>query len=131
VLENVEKGRTSQIFGTDWDTEDGTCIRDYIHIEDLVSAHLKALEYLRAHGGFEIFNLGTSEGASVKQVIDLVARISGKKLDTTAAPRRPGDPAKLVASSKKAKDLLGWRPAYSDQETIIRSAYSWHFNRKY
>lgn len=131
VLDNLEKGKTSQIFGTDWDTEDGTCIRDYIHIEDIVAAHLKALEHLSKNEGFDIFNLGTNNGASVKQIIDLVSQISEKDVKSVAAPRRPGDPGKLVASSQKAHDILGWQPCHSDHETIMRSAYNWHFNRQY
>jgi UDP-glucose 4-epimerase len=131
VLENLEKGRPTTIYGTDWDTSDGTCIRDYIHVEDIVSAHVKAVDYLSGRSVFEIINLGTSRGASVKEVVDMVSNVHGSEVAAVNGSRREGDPAKLVASNEKAKKILGWQPAHSDLETIVRSAHKWHFNRLY
>lgn len=131
ALENLEKGRPTTIFGNDWDTPDGTCVRDYINVEDIVAAHLKAAEYLSGKPVFDIINLGTNQGASVKEVLAMVATVHGGDVDAVNGPRREGDPAKLIASNKKAEKNLGWKPVSSDLETIIRSAYNWHFNRTY
>jgi UDP-glucose 4-epimerase len=112
------------IFGDDYDTPDGTCIRDYIHVEDLIAAHVLALEALDA--GNRIYNLGNGKGFSVKEVIEAARRITGHPIPADIAPRRPGDPAVLVAGSDKIKAELGWNPRYTDIESIIRTAWAWH-----
>jgi UDP-glucose 4-epimerase len=114
------------IFGTDYDTPDGTCIRDYIHVTDLAQAHILALERLEAGIGSGIYNLGNGNGYSVKEVIDTIRRVTGKSVPAIEAPRRPGDPARLVASSDKIRDELGWNPQYPDLENIIETAWNWH-----
>lgn len=116
------------IFGDDYDTKDGTCIRDYIHVMDLADAHILALERLKKGGESNIYNLGNGEGFSVKEVIDVVRKVTGHKIPAEISPRRAGDPAKLVASSKKAIDELGWKPKYNTLEQIIESAWKWHKN---
>jgi len=114
-----------RIFGNDYATPDGTCIRDYIHVCDLAEAHVLALEWAE-HRGFIAMNLGTESGLSVRQVVDEVARVSGRPLDPEIAPRRGGDPARLVASSELASRELGWRAQNSDLQTIISDAWTWH-----
>jgi UDP-glucose 4-epimerase len=114
------------IFGTDYDTPDGTCIRDYIHVTDLAQAHILALERLEAGIGSGIYNLGNGSGYSVKEVIDAIRKVTGKSVPAIEAPRRPGDPARLVASSEKIRDELGWNPRYPDLENIIETAWKWH-----
>lgn len=116
------------IFGDDYDTEDGSCIRDYIHVTDLASAHLLALKRLKEGGESRIYNLGNGKGFSVKEVIEVARKVTGKEIKADIAPRRAGDPAVLVASSQKAKDELGWKPRYDSLETIIESAWNWHKN---
>ncbi len=115
------------IFGTDYPTPDGTAIRDYIHIADLVSAHLLALQALEASDRL-IYNLGNGNGYSVRQVIDIARQITGHPIPAIEAPRRSGDPARLVASAEKIRRELGWQPRYPDLETIIASAWEWHRN---
>ncbi|MDO5099143.1 MAG: UDP-glucose 4-epimerase GalE [Corynebacterium sp.] len=115
------------IFGDDWPTHDGTCVRDYIHIKDLADAHLLALESNTA-GVHRIFNLGSGDGYSVKQVIDKCREITGHPIPAEVAPRRAGDPAVLIASSRKAQDELGWRPSKTDLHTIVSDA--WAFTEK-
>ncbi len=110
------------VFGTDYDTPDGTCLRDYIHIVDLAQAHMLALT--SNHSG--AFNLGNGSGYSVREVIETAREITGKKIHAEMAPRRPGDPARLVASAEKARKVLGWKPEYPDLKTIIQSAWNWH-----
>ena len=112
-----------RIFGDDYPTEDGTCIRDYIHVKDLANAHVLALDKLV--GGSEIYNLGCGGGYSVKQVIDTARRVTGRDIKVEIGPRRPGDPAVLVASSEKIQQELGWQPQRADLETIIDSAWQW------
>ncbi len=131
VLDNLEHDRTTTIFGADWETDDGTCVRNYIHVEDIVGAHLKAVEYIGSGIEYEIFNLGSEKGASVREVIDMVGRVSGRNVKTVVGRRRQGDPAALIASKGKAEKTLGWCPIHSDLETIVSTAYKWHFNRKY
>ncbi len=131
VLDNLEHDRATNIFGQDWETDDGTCIRDYIHVEDIVGAHLKAVEYIGSGIEYEIFNLGSEKGTSVTEVIDMVGRVSGKNVKTVVGDRRQGDPATLIASKGKAEITFGWSPIHSNLETIVRTAYEWHFNRKY
>lgn len=113
------------VFGTDYQTPDGTCIRDYIHVSDLANAHIKALEYLSDNNPSDEFNLGTAKGNSVLEVIQKVQEITKQKLDIRYEDRRPNDPARLVASYDKAKAVLGWAPHY-DIERIIQTAWDWH-----
>lgn len=114
------------VFGDDYPTPDGTCVRDYIHIEDLAQAHLLALERLLSDSPGEAYNLGTATGHSVKQVIDTARQITGKEIPVRFVARRPGDPAVLVSSSDKAARDLGWKPRYPGLETIIETAWQWH-----
>lgn len=114
------------IFGDDYPTPDGTCIRDYIHVEDLIDAHILALEYLKNGGESNIFNLGSSQGFSVKEIIDTARKVTEHKIPAKVAPRRPGDPSTLVAASQKAKEILGWNPSRTDIDRIITDAWKWH-----
>ncbi len=110
------------IYGTDYDTPDGTCIRDYIHIIDLARAHILALGSSKS----EFYNLGTGGGASVREVINAAAKVTGRKIDIVEKPRRPGDPPRLIASSEKINRELGWKPQFQSLEAIIESAWKWH-----
>lgn len=114
------------IFGSDYPTEDGTCVRDYIHVTDLADAHILALERLQKGGDSAVFNLGNGTGFSVRQVIEVARTVTGHPIPVEEAPRRAGDPATLIASSKKAIQELGWKPAYNSLEQIIASAWKWH-----
>jgi UDP-glucose 4-epimerase len=116
---------TISIFGTDYPTSDGTCVRDYIHVSDLAEAHWLALQALQNREKL-VFNLGNGTGFSVRQVIDVARRVTGRAISVTECPRRAGDPAVLVASSDKIRLELGWRPVYGSLEAIIRSAWEWH-----
>jgi UDP-glucose 4-epimerase len=111
-----------EIFGTDYDTPDGTCIRDYIHIVDLARAHVLALNSAKS----DFYNLGTGGGASVREVIGCCRKITGRKIDIVEKPRRPGDPPRLIASSEKIKRELGWKPQFESLDAIIESAWKWH-----
>lgn len=111
-----------EVYGTDYETPDGTCIRDYIHIVDLARAHILALGAKKS----EFYNLGTGGGSSVREVIDCCRRITGRKIDTAEKPRRPGDPPRLIASSEKIKRELGWQPQFQSLDAIIASAWKWH-----
>jgi len=113
------------IFGTDYDTPDGTCVRDYIHINDLCSAHLLGLEHLIAGGESKAYNMGNGQGYSIKEVIDVAKKVTGNDFEVKLAKRRDGDPAKLVADSTLLQKELGWSPQYTDLETIIRHAWEW------
>jgi len=113
------------IFGTDYDTPDGTCVRDYIHINDLCSAHLLGLEHLVAGGDSKAYNMGNGQGYSIKEVIDVAKKVTGNDFEVKLAERRDGDPAKLVADSTLLQKELGWSPQYTDLETIIRHAWEW------
>ena len=115
------------IFGDDYPTPDGTCVRDYIHVRDLAEAHLLALEYLDHGGKSDVFNLGSGDGYSVKEIIDTARTITGKEIPAIVEPRRVGDPSVLIASNKKAADILGWKPQRG-LETIIADAWNWHSN---
>ena len=117
-----------QLFGTDYHTTDGTCIRDYVHVNDLAQAHLLALDVLLEDGESAVYNLGSNSGFSVKDVIDKAELVTGRKIPVVDAPRRPGDPAILVASSEKIKRELGWNPDYQSLEKIIDTAWKWHLN---
>lgn len=112
------------IFGTDYPTPDGTCVRDYVHVSDLASAHLLVLEALKEKEKL-IYNLGNGRGFSVREVIETVRKVTGHAIPAKQSPRRPGDPAVLVASSERIKKDLGWRPEYADLESIVRSAWEW------
>lgn len=122
------KRETISIYGDDYDTEDGTCIRDYIHVTDLAQAHILAVEYLKKGNESNIFNLGNGTGFSVKEVIETARKVTGHPIPATVTPRRAGDPARLIASSEKARKILGWDPQFADLETIIESAWKWHKN---
>lgn len=113
------------IFGTDYDTPDGTGIRDYIHIEDLASAHLYALKYLENGGSSTTINVGYGQGSSVREVIKVVKEVSGVDFKAVEGPRRPGDPADLVAVAEKIRSVLGWTPRYNDLRTIVADAWRW------
>ncbi|NYZ62273.1 UDP-glucose 4-epimerase GalE [Luteimonas deserti] len=119
-------GDALSVFGDDWDTEDGTCVRDYIHVDDLAQAHWRALAHMDAQPGAHVFNLGNGQGFSVRQVIEAAERIAGRTVPHSIAPRRAGDPATLVASSARARDVLGWSPVYTSLESIIETAWRWH-----
>jgi len=114
------------IFGDDYPTPDGTCLRDYIHVSDLTSAHLLALEALLAGAGNSVYNLGNSTGYSVRQVIDTARAVTGHPVPARLAARRAGDPAVLVADSRRIRNELGWQPVYEDIESIVRTAWAWH-----
>ena len=126
VLQAASGRRDSiAIFGTDYDTPDGTCVRDYIHINDLCSAHLLGLEHLVAGGESKAYNMGNGQGYSIKEVIDVAKKVTGNDFEVKLAERRDGDPAKLVADSTLLQKELGWAPQYTDLETIIRHAWEW------
>ncbi len=132
VLQTALGARESiQLFGTDYPTTDGTCIRDYIHVADLSQAHLLALDALAGGKSSNIYNLGNGHGYSNLEVIEAARQITGKPINVIAAPRRPGDPAVLVASSARIKRELGWEPKYPDLESIISTAWNWHRNHPY
>ncbi len=114
------------IFGGDYPTPDGTAIRDYIHVADLGSAHLLALEHLRKGGASDCVNLGTGHGFSVMEVVETARRVTGKQIEVKIEPRRPGDPSRLVANADKARETLGWQPRLNNLETIIQTAWDWH-----
>ena len=122
------KRETISIYGTDYDTPDGTCIRDYIHVTDLAQAHILAVQYLNNGGESDIFNLGNGVGYSVREVIETARKVTGHPIPATETSRRAGDPARLVASSEKAKKILVWKPVHDSLEEIISSAWNWHKN---
>ena len=117
------------VYGTDYDTEDGTCVRDYIHVSDLADAHLLALEALSDQEGAQAYNLGTAKGHSVMDVIESVERVTGLSVSVKIMERRKGDPPVLVADASKAKAELGWAPKYDDIDTIVETAYRWAKSR--
>jgi UDP-glucose 4-epimerase len=114
------------IFGDDYDTEDGTCVRDYIHVEDLIDAHILALQHLQNEGNSDIINLGSNKGYSVSQIIETARKVTGHSIPAKVTPRRVGDPKALVASSAKAKDILEWEPKRTKIDRIIEDAWKWH-----
>lgn len=126
AFEAVSGGRGLQVFGDDYPTPDGTCLRDYIHVSDLADAHVKALEALAETGRSGAYNLGTGKPHSVRDVIDTVERVTGRRVPWTLGPRRAGDPAVLYAAPHKAKAELHWRPRFADLESIVRTAWAWH-----
>ncbi len=129
ILEAALKQRPHiTVFGEDYDTPDGTCIRDYVHVEDLIDAHLLALHYLNDGGISDVFNLGSSQGFSVKEMIDTARAVTGKEIPEKSGERRAGDPSILIASSDKAATRLGWQPTRTSIEKIIQDAWNWHVN---
>jgi UDP-glucose-4-epimerase GalE len=128
LLRAVQTGQPMTLFGDDYPTPDGTCIRDYIHVNDLAQAHILAVEYLLGGGASEQFNVGTGTGHSVLEMVRAVEAVTGQKVPHTVGPRREGDPPALVAASDKLRDTLGWKPQYTDLETIVRHA--WNFAQK-
>ena len=116
------------VFGNDYDTPDGTCIRDYIHVTDLAQAHILAVKYLRNGNESNIFNLGNGVGYSVRKVIETARKVTGHPIPAIETPKRAGDPARLVASSEKARTILGWNPEHDSLEEIIADAWNWHKN---
>ncbi|MBV4431787.1 UDP-glucose 4-epimerase GalE [Clostridium tyrobutyricum] len=116
------------VFGDDYNTEDGSCVRDYVHVSDLASAHLLALKRLQSGGESKIYNLGNGKGFSVKEVVEVAKKVTGINIKSEIADRRPGDPATLIASSNKAIKELGWNPKFNSLETIIDTAWKWHKN---
>lgn len=121
--------RSFSIFGTDYPTFDGTCIRDFIHVSDLATAHVLGLDYLLNGGETTAFNLGNGQGHSIRQVIEAARKVTGKDIPVIECDRRPGDPPELVGGSERAKATLGWQPQYSDIETILSHAWNWHIKR--
>ncbi len=120
-----------QVFGTDYPTKDGSCIRDYIHVADLADAHFRSMNYLKNRGGSICLNLGNEAGTSVLEVIKAAQNITGQNIPVKLCGRRPGDPPILVGSAEKAKELLGWNPQYGDIQTILRHAWAWYCGRRY
>lgn len=122
------KRESISIFGDDYDTPDGTCIRDYIHVTDLANAHILAVEKLLTGSNSDIFNLGNGRGFSVKEIIEAAREVTGHPIPAKISPRRAGDPAKLIASNQKAKEVLGWKIKYPQVKDVIASAWKWHQN---
>jgi len=132
ILEVAAGRRESvKVFGTDYDTPDGTCIRDYIHVLDLASAHALALDRLRCGAPSAAYNLGTETGHSVREVVQVCRDVTGRLIATIDADRRPGDPPRLVASAAKAREELGWKPAYGDLRKIVETAWHWEQHRRF
>ena len=129
LLTALKKRQSLYIFGTDYDTPDGTCVRDYIHVNDLADAHVLGLEYLLAGGKSEVFNLGNGNGFSVREVIETAKEVTGLEIPARESDRRPGDAPILVGSSDKARQILGWNPNYGDLKKIIAHAWQWHQTR--
>lgn len=129
LLTAMGKRQSLSIFGTDYDTPDGTCIRDYIHVTDLAQAHILGLEYLLNGGSTEVFNLGNAQGFSIQEVIEAARVVTGLPIPVTFGDRRPGDPPILVGSGEKAQRILGWQPQYADLKTILTHAWQWHQKR--
>jgi UDP-glucose 4-epimerase len=121
----VGQQQAIRVFGNTYPTPDGTPVRDYIHVTDLADAHIRALEHLRAGGASDFLNLGTGTGNSVLEVIECARKVTGREIAVQVEPPRAGDPAKLIADPAKAKATLGWEPAASDLESILRSAWEW------
>jgi UDP-glucose 4-epimerase len=128
VIKAALDGTSVPVYGTDYNTPDGTCIRDYIHVTDLANAHILALRKLEQGNFSGVYNLGNGNGYSVKEVIETVKKVTARKVLAVDSPRRPGDPARLVAGSRKIKQELGWIPKYPDLETIVETAWEWHRN---
>lgn len=130
IVLQVALGQREEIklFGNDYETRDGSCVRDYIHVTDLAQAHILALDNLKQKGVSNVFNLGNGKGFSNKEVVEIARQVTGRTIKAVDAPRRPGDPATLVASSEKAVKELGWKPKYDELNKIIETAWNWHVN---
>ena len=130
IILQVAQGKRDEIklFGSDYDTFDGTCVRDYVHVSDLAQAHVLALKHLRNGAQSDVFNLGNGKGFSNRQVVEVARDVTGMPIKAVDAPRRPGDPAVLVASSEKAMKVLGWKPEFADLNKIVETAWNWHKN---
>ena len=128
ALAAAAQGTPIDIFGDDYPTPDGTCLRDYVHVMDLADAHVRALQRLESGGASASYNVGTEHPSSVREVLDAVERVTGKKLDRRLSPRRPGDPAALYASAERIRTELGWTPKYVDLDSIVRDAWNWYVN---
>lgn len=128
IVLQVPNGQRASVnvFGNDYETRDGTCVRDYIHVTDLAQAHILAMCYLAADGESDVFNLGTGVGFTVREIIHAAERVTGHAIPAVDAPRRAGDPAQLVASGDRAREVLGWQPQFTEVEEIIASAWRWH-----
>jgi len=122
----IGKRKSVKVFGTDYPTKDGSCIRDYIHVLDLADAHIKALDYMKKENVSDRFNLGTSNGTSVIEIIEAAKRVTGRDIKVEYVERRAGDPAELIGSNAKARMVLGWIPFHSDIEEIVKDAWNWH-----
>lgn len=122
----MNKQLQAMLFVTKRKEKDGTCVRDYIHVNDLAQAHILAMKYLRDGNDSNIFNLGNGVGFTVKEVVETARKVTGHPIPAKEEPRRSGDPSMLIASSAKAKEVLGWNPQYADLETIIDTAWNWH-----
>lgn len=122
----MNKQLQAMLFVTKGKEKDGTCVRDYIHVNDLAQAHILAMKYLRDGNDSNIFNLGNGVGFTVKEVVEIARKVTGHPIPAKEEPRRSGDPSMLIASSAKAKEVLGWNPQYADLETIIGTAWNWH-----
>lgn len=122
----MNKQLQAMLFVTKGKEKDGTCVRDYIHVNDLAQAHILAMKYLRDGNDSNIFNLGNGVGFTVKEVVEIARKVIGHPIPAKEEPRRSGDPSMLIASSAKAKEVLGWNPQYADLETIIDTAWNWH-----
>lgn len=131
VLRAAKNGIAMKVFGTDYDTRDGSCVRDYVHVEDLAEAHYLGLRYIMERNESAQFNLGSSEGFTVLELIKEAERVTGGKIPYEIAERRPGDPATLIAANEKAREVLGWTPKRSDLPTILRDAWNWEQHRKF
>ncbi len=129
LMAALGKRESVSIFGTDYPTPDGTCIRDYIHVTDLADAHILGVEYLLEGGDTTVFNLGNGNGFSVKQVIDTATSVTGREIKVVESDRRVGDPPTLVGSSDKARKILGWSPQYPEIKDILSHAWKWHQHR--
>ena len=129
IIKSLLENKSFSLFGTDYKTKDGTCVRDYIHVLDLVEAHVLALEKLIRQPGNYVYNVGTGNGFSNKEIVQMVEKVSGQKINIQNAPRRPGDADELIADASKIRSELGFNPKYSDLETIVKSAWQWH-NKK-
>jgi UDP-glucose 4-epimerase len=129
LLAALGKRESISIFGTDYPTPDGTCVRDYIHVSDLADAHVLGLEYLLKGGDSEVFNLGNGNGFSVREVIETAKQVTGKEISVVECLRRPGDPPALIGSGEKASKILGWQPQYSSLKDILTHAWQWHQKR--
>ena len=125
----LDAGHPVTVHGTDYPTHDGTCVRDYIHVQDLADAHIRGLKQLQTQSGFSAFNLGNGRGHSVREVIDAARRVTGREVNCVEGPRRPGDPPALVADAGLAREVLGWRPQWNDIDAIIATAWRWQQRR--